>query len=226
MKVLIMIPAYNEEGNIKRVVDNLITRYNQFNYLIINDCSKDNTKQICRDNGYNHIDLATNLGLAGALQTGFKYAYNNGYDMALQFDGDGQHRPEYISNMVEGINEGYDIIIGSRFINEKKPLSLRMMGNTLISMAIFITTRRKIQDPTSGMRMFNRKMIKEFAENMNRGPEPDTIAYQIQKESTIKEVKVKMDERIAGTSYLNTMNSLRYMLTMITSILFIQRFRK
>jgi len=226
MKILTIIPAYNEEGNIKRVVDNLITKFHQYDYLIINDCSTDNTKQICEDNGYRYIDLVSNLGLSGALQTGFQYAYNNGYDMALQFDGDGQHRPEYISNMVKGINEGYDIIIGSRFINEKKPFNLRMMGNILISMAIFITTGKKINDPTSGMRMFNKKMIKEFALNMNRGPEPDTIAYQIQKKTKIKEVQVQMDERIAGTSYLNTMNSLRYMLTMITSILFIQWFRK
>jgi len=226
MKILIIIPAYNEEGNIKRVVDNIIAKYHQYDYLIINDCSTDNTKQICKDNGYRYIDLSTNLGLSGALQTGFQYAYNHDYDMALQFDGDGQHKPKYISNMVEGINEGYDIIIGSRFVNEKKPFTLRMMGNILISMVILMTTGKKISDPTSGMRMFNRKMIKEFAQNMNYGPEPDTIAYQIQKKTKIKEVQVQMDERIAGTSYLNAMNSLKYMLTMITSILFIQRFRK
>jgi len=170
--------------------------------------------------------LATNLGLSGAVQTGFQYAYDNDYDMALQFDGDGQHKPEYISKLVEGINEGFDIMIGSRFVNEKKPFNLRMMGNILISMAIFMSTGKKIKDPTSGMRMFNKKMIKEFAQNMNRGPEPDTIAYQLQKGSDIKEIQVEMDERIAGTSYLNIVNSLKYMLTMITSILFIQRFRK
>lgn len=226
MKILIIIPAYNEEGNIKRVVDHLIAEYPEYDYLIINDGSTDNTRQICQDNAYRFIDLSTNLGLSGALQTGFQYAYNQDYDMALQFDGDGQHRPEYIIDLVKGINEGYDIIIGSRFVNEKKPLSLRMMGNILISMAIFMTTGKKVTDPTSGMRMFNKTMIKEFAQHMNRSPEPDTIAYQIQKKSKIKEVQVHMDERIAGTSYLNAMNSLKYMLTIITSIVFIQRFRK
>lgn len=226
MKILTIIPAYNEEGNIKRVVDNLIAKFCQYDYLVINDCSTDATKQICQDNGYNTIDLATNLGLSGALQTGFQYAYNHGYDMALQFDGDGQHRPEYISHLVDGINQGYDITIGSRFVSEKKPFSLRMMGNILIGTAIFITTGKRITDPTSGMRMFNKKMIKEFAQNMNRGPEPDTIAYQLQKGTEIKEIQVEMDERIAGTSYLNIVSSMKYMLTMITSILFIQRFRK
>ena len=167
-----------------------------------------------------------NLGLAGAFQTGLKYAYRNGYDYAIQFDADGQHRPEFIGPMLDKIQEGYDIVIGSRFVTEKKPHSLRMLGSNLISMAMKLTTGRRVKDPTSGMRMFNKKMIAEFALNMNYGPEPDTVSYLLKQGATIAEVQVEMDERIAGESYLNLTKSMMYMLRMLLSILLIQNFRK
>jgi len=119
MKVLVIIPAYNEELNIKKVVSNLIDHYPQYNYVVVNDGSADSTSQICHQEGYNIIDLPVNLGLAGAFQTGLKYADQEGYDCAIQFDADGQHRPEYIEDLLKEIENGYDIVIGSRCDGEK-----------------------------------------------------------------------------------------------------------
>ncbi len=226
MKCLIIIPAFNEEESIERVVDNLRENYSQYDYVIVNDGSSDRTGDICRKRGYEIIDLPVNLGLAGAFQTGLKYAYRKGYDYALQFDADGQHRPEFIAPMLEKMQEGYDIVIGSRFVTEKKPGSLRMLGNNLIAIATRMTTGKKVKDPTSGMRVFNRKMIGEFALNMNYGPEPDTISYLVKQGATIAEVQVEMDERQGGESYLNLSRSMMYMIRMLLSILLIQNFRK
>ena len=226
MKCLIIIPACNEEENIEHVVENLQANYSAYDYVVINDGSSDSTAAICRKRGYSLIDLPVNLGLAGAFQTGLKYAYRKGYDCALQFDADGQHRPEFIASMIEKMQEGYDIVIGSRFVTEKKPGSLRMLGSNLISVATWMTTGKKVKDPTSGMRIFNRKMIGEFALNMNYGPEPDTISYLLKQGATIAEVQVRMDERQAGESYLNLSRSVMYMMRMLLSILLIQNFRK
>ena len=226
MKCLLVIPAYNEQDSIVRVIENLKNNFPQYDYVIINDGSADSTPEICRAKGYELIDLPVNLGLAGAFQTGLKYAYQKGYDYAIQFDADGQHLPEYIEAMLEKMQEGYDIVIGSRFVSEKKPKSLRMLGSNLISMAMRLTTGRKVNDPTSGMRMFNKKMIAEFALNMNYGPEPDTVSYLLKQGATIAEVQVQMEERIAGASYLTMGRSMMYMLRMLISILLIQNFRK
>jgi glycosyltransferase involved in cell wall biosynthesis len=226
MKCLLIIPAYNEQDSIVRVIENLRNNFPQYDYVIINDGSADSTPEICRAKGYELIDLPVNLGLAGAFQTGLKYAYQKGYDYAIQFDADGQHLPQYIAPMLEKMQEGYDIVIGSRFVNEKKTNSLRMLGSNLISIAMRITTGRKVNDPTSGMRMFNKKMIEEFALNMNYGPEPDTVSYLLKQGATIAEVQVTMDERIAGTSYLTLGRSMMYMMRMLISILLIQNFRK
>ena len=226
MKCLVIIPAYNEQDSIVRVIENLRNNFPQYDYVIINDGSADSTPEICRAKGYELIDLPVNLGLAGAFQTGLKYAYLKGYEYAIQFDADGQHLPQYIGPMLEKMQEGYDIVIGSRFVNEKKPKSLRMLGSNMISLAMRITTGRKVNDPTSGMRMFNKKMIEEFALNMNYGPEPDTVSYLLKQGATIAEVQVQMEERIAGTSYLTLGRSMMYMMRMLISILLIQNFRK
>lgn len=227
MKILIIIPAYNEELNIKHVVDNLIQNYPQYDYVVVNDGSKDSTAQICRENGYHLIDLPVNLGLTGAVQAGMRYAVKNGYDAAIQFDGDGQHRPEYIEALAEQIASGEaEIVIGSRFVTEKKEKTLRMLGSNLISFIIRLSTGVRIQDPTSGMRMFSKNILKEFAYDMNYGPEPDTISYLIKQGVKVKEVQVTMDERVAGESYLTFVRSIRYMMTMCFSIIFIQNFRK
>ncbi len=225
MKLLIIIPAYNEGENIERVVDNLINNYPQYDYLVINDGSKDNTLEICRTKGYNHLNMPINVGLADGVQAGLIYAYEKGYNYALQFDGDGQHDPAYIEKMIESMSD-CDICIGSRFVEKKKPFTSRMLGSNLIQFIIRITTGKKIKDPTSGMRMFNRRVIKAMATTDDYGPEPDTVAHLIRSGARVKEVQVEMSDRIAGESYLNLGRSIKYMFHMFFSIIFVQWFRK
>ena len=226
-RVLIVIPAFNEEENIENVVAKLNSDYSEFDYVVVNDGSRDETARICRDNYYNVLDLPVNLGLKGAFQAGMRYALYNDYDYAIQFDGDGQHNPEYIRPMMEmAEKEHLDIVIGSRFLTDSKPLSFRMFGNTLIEVLIFITTGKKIKDTTSGMRMYNKKMIHKLAYQMNYGPEPDTIAYLIRCGAKVGECPVTMNEREYGESYLSFTNGIKYMFHMISSILIVQWFRK
>lgn len=224
-KILLVIPAYNEEENIARVVGMLEKEYPQYDYIVVNDGSKDDTADICRQHGFRFLDLPLNLGLAGAFQAGLKYAYNYGYDCAIQFDADGQHRPEYIASMVEALEDN-DIVIASRFVDEPKPRSLRMFGNNLIEAMLKLTTGVKINDPTSGMRAYNRRMIEILAFGTDLTPEPDTLAYLIRKQhAKIAEVQAYMDERVAGESYLNFKASTAYMARVALSILLIQFFR-
>ncbi len=227
MNTLAIIPAFNEQDNIQRVVDDLVTHYPQYDYVIINDGSRDKTSEICHANGYNIVDLPVNLGLAGAFQTGLKYARDMGYDRAIQFDADGQHLPQYIQPMIDCMEQGgYDIVIGSRFVEVKKPKTLRMMGSYLIAFAMWLTTGKALTDPTSGMRLFDREMIEEFAGDANYTPEPDTISYLMKNGATVAEIQVEMAERIAGESYLNLSNAIKYMIRMGFSIVLIQWFRK
>lgn len=225
-EVLVVIPAFNEEANIEIVVDELIREYPQFDYVVVNDGSRDRTAEICREKGYNLLDLPVNLGLAGCFQAGMKYAYQKGYACAVQFDGDGQHRPEYIAPMYQKIMEGWDIVIGSRFVDGKKSMSMRMVGSRLITAAIRLTTGARILDPTSGMRMFNREMIREFAVNLNYGPEPDTVSYLVKQGARVTEIPVKIGERLGGESYLKPMVAVSYMARILISILLIQNFRR
>ncbi len=227
MKAILIIPAYNEGKNIARVVQNIIDNYPQYDYIIVNDGSTDNTAKVCMRNGFNFLDLPENVGLSGAFQAGMKYAYYNGYDCAVQYDGDGQHDAQYIDSMLKAMEENqYDIVIGSRFVNKKKPKTLRMLGSNVISAAIKMTTRKTVKDPTSGMRMYNRRMMKRHARLYELGPEPDTLAYLTRCGANIGEVQVEMLERTAGESYLNFTRSVQYMTRMCMSIVFIQWFRK
>lgn len=224
MNLLIIIPAYNEAENIERVVNNLIENYPQYDYVVVNDGSSDDTRKICAKKGYNFLDLPINVGLAGAIRAGIRYANYHGYDYAVQIDGDGQHDPKYIKDMLEKMRSAQaDIVIGSRFKEKKKPHSMRMLGSRIISGAIKLTTGGKnIEDVTSGMRLFNKRMIKNFGYNMHYSPEPDTIAYLLNCDIKIEEIQVEMYERIAGTSYLNLKNSVWYMLKILFSILVFQ----
>lgn len=226
-KVLLVVPAYNEGENIRGVVLELITRFPQYDYVVVNDGSKDHTADICRQNGYNLVDLPLNLGLAGAFQAGMKYANRCGYLYAIQYDGDGQHDARYISEMYQSaVKDECDIVIGSRYVTEKKPWTARMIGSRLIAACIRLTTGRKIKDPTSGMRLYNQKMIRILAEKVNYGPEPDTLAYLIRCGAKVQECQVSMRERTAGESYLKLGNTIRYMTRMCMSILVVQWFRK
>lgn len=226
MKVLIIIPAYNEELNIEKTVND-VKNNTEYDYVVVNDCSKDNTKKVCEKNEFNMISLPVNYGLTSGIQIGMKYAYENNYDIAIQFDGDGQHQAKYLKDLVEKIEkENCDIAIGSRFEKEKKPHSMRMLGSNIIQFAIKLVTGKRITDPTSGMRAYNKKAIKEFITNTSLTPEPDTIVYMIKKGFTVQEVQVEMKEREFGESYLNTFKSIEYMLSMMFSIVFIRAFTK
>jgi len=222
MKTLIIIPAYNEALNIEKTVKD-VTENTNYDYIVINDCSKDNTKEVCEKNGFNILSLPINYGLTSGIQVGMKYAYKNGYDIAIQFDGDGQHQAKYLKNLVKEIEEdSCQIAIGSRFVTEKKPGSLRMFGSNLISLCIKITTGQKIKDTTSGMRAYNRQAIEEFVKNKSLTPEPDTLVYMIKRGMKVKEVQVEMKEREFGESYLKPLKAMEYMFNMVFSILFIR----
>ena len=224
-EVLVIIPAYNEEANIGRVAEGLVRDHPELDFVVVNDGSADRTAEICRENGYCLLDLPVNLGLAGAFQAGMKYADRKGYRFAVQFDGDGQHRAEFIAPMREKMEEGYNIVIASRFVTEKKPHSLRMVGSRIIAAAIRLSSGASLKDPTSGMRMYDRRMIHLFANKINYPPEPDTVSWLVKNGAKVAEVQAYMDERTAGVSYLTPLNAVRYMTRTLISILFIQSFR-
>lgn len=224
-KVLVIIPAYNEALNIEKTIKDIKDNTN-YDYIIINDSSSDNTKEICQKNKFNILSLPVNYGLTSGIQLGMKYAKENGYDIAIQFDGDGQHQAKYLKKLVDEMkNSNADIVIGSRFATKKKPKSMRMFGSRIISMCIKITTKKTIKDPTSGMRAFNNEMIDEFVNDSTLTPEPDTIAYMLKKGKIVKEVQVEMKEREFGESYLNPIKSIEYMANMVASIIFFRNFQ-
>lgn len=225
-RTLIVIPAYNEEECLAGTLDELLSTLPTCHYLVVNDGSTDQTEALCRARGFRHVTLPVNVGLSGAFQTGIKYAFEHGYDYVLQFDADGQHDPCYIPAILDA-GRDHDIVIGSRFVTEKKPLTLRMIGSALITTAIRIASGTHLKDPTSGMRLFGKESIRAFATDMNCGPEPDTLAYFIKKKrASVVEVPVTMRERVAGTSYLNAKAAIIYMLRMTVSIVIIQPFRR
>lgn len=225
-RTLIVIPAYNEESSLEGTLDELLSTIPSCHYLVVNDGSSDGTEAVCRKRSFKHVSLPVNVGLSGAFQTGIKYAYANGYDYVLQFDADGQHDPQFIPAMLEQASD-HDIVIGSRFVTDRKPFTLRMAGSALITTAIRIASGVHLKDPTSGMRLFGEKPIRAFANDSNCGPEPDTLAYFIKKKkASVVEVPVTMRERTAGTSYLNAKAAILYMLRMTVSIVIIQPFRR
>ena len=224
MKLLIIIPAYNEAESLKGVIERLRSTCPQYDYIIVNDGSTDETKELCEKNGYNVINHTVNKGLAEAMRTGMKYALENDYDAALQFDADGQHLSEYINSMVNCMKEsGCDIVIGSRFLNSKMPFRLRTLGGKIIFHAVRHAANAELSDPTSGMRLFSADIMSLFIENKHFTPEPDTLAFLIRMGADIREVKVTMEDRMAGQSYLTPINATKYMFKMIKSILYSQK---
>lgn len=226
MKVLVIIPAYNEEKSIRRVVNHLIQVCPQYDYVIVNDGSTDRTEEICKENHFHYISLPVNLGLTGAIQAGMKYASQKGYDMALQFDADGQHLPEYIPSMVNYMAaEKCNVVIASRYCRSKMPFSMRTLGSKMIAGAIYMTTGKHLSDPTSGMRLYDRHVIEQFVKDSNNSPEPDTLTYLMRIGADIREVEVTMAERQQGKSYLTPINASKYMINMLLSICIFQWFR-
>lgn len=232
-KLLLIIPAYNEEDSLESTIQTIESFKKSNNldflldYIVINDGSTDRTAIIAQKLKVPLIDLEVNLGLTGAFMAGMQYAQKNDYDFALQFDADGQHLPEYIPEMIAASQRGVNIVVGSRFISEKRKInSFRMLGNALISLAIKITTTQILNDPTSGMRLFDRKAIQFYISRSNSTPEADTISFMLKKGFVVKEVQVKMPDRTAGNSYLTLSKSIHFMISRLFSILFIQPFRR
>lgn len=228
-KVLLIIPAYNEEKNILTVYKN-ICDYNKkaktkLDVVFINDGSVDATEKILCENKINHIKLIQNLGIGGAVQTGYKYALYNDYDIAIQFDGDGQHNVNYVEALIKPIlEENVDMTIGSRFIDssssEFKSSFLRRVGIKLISSCIHFKTRVRIYDTTSGFRAANKNAIAMFAIHYPlEYPEPISSVDVILSGMKIKEVPVSMNERLAGKSSINSWKNIYYMVNVVLSIL-------
>ena len=228
MKILLVIPSYNEEKNIMKVYEG-IREYNKksklkADYVFINDGSTDGSKEIFKKNKLNHIDLIHNLGIGGAVQTGYKYALKNNYDIAIQFDGDNQHDSAYIETIISPIiNDGVDMVIGSRFVeisNGFQSSKLRQVGIKIISFFIKRFTHQKIYDTTSGFRAIDRKLIEEFAKYYpTEYPEPVSIVTAIKKGYNVKEVKVEMRERLEGRSSIRSWKNVYYMVNVILSII-------
>lgn len=229
MKKIIIIPAYNEEENIERTVNAIQKSAQGFDYVIINDCSTDNTRKICEEKEFNIVNLPINLGIGGAVQTGYKYAYENGYDVAVQVDGDGQHDPEFLNTMADYlIDHQVDMVIGSRFIEKKGFQSsiTRRMGIQFFSKLIKVLTGKKITDPTSGLRMIGRNVMEIFSEDYPRDyPEPESIVAVLRKNMKIEEIPVVMLERQGGVSSISPKKSIYYMIKVTLAIL-IERIRK
>lgn len=229
MKVLVIVPAYNEEESIKKVVNEIKSKNKDVDVIVVNDGSRDNTVKEAKNTEALVVDLPCNLGIGGAVQTGYLYAYNNNYDIAIQIDGDGQHDPSYIKQMVEIIQKKQaDMVIGSRFIEKTnyKQTFMRKFGINVLSFIIKILTGKKIYDATSGYRASNREIIKRFANSYPFDyPEPDTNLQVIVSKKVIKEIPVEMRYRTTGKSFASPLKSLQYMIK-VSLALFIARFRK
>ena len=235
MKILLIIPAYNEEENIlntcKKIDEYNTKAKNKLDYVVINDGSKDRTEEILVKNKINHVSLIHNLGIGGAVQTGYKYARENGYDVAVQFDGDGQHDVEYVKNIVEPISKGEaNMVIGSRFIekddNNFKSTLARRIGIRIISFFIKLFAHYKIYDPTSGFRAVDKDIIKLFSEVYpTEYPEPVSEVSVLRKKYKVKEVYVKMHERQGGKSSIKAWKNAYYMIN-VTVAMFIESLKR
>ena len=223
MKKLIIIPAYNEGECIERTIQDIEKHAQGFDYLIVNDCSTDNTREICEKNCFNRMNLPINLGIGGAVQTGYRYAWEHGYDMAVQFDGDGQHDASFLPRMSEAmVKEGADMLIGSRFIEREGFQSsfIRRVGITYFTGLIRVLTGKTITDPTSGLRMINRSVLEIFAKDYPKDyPEPESVVAVLRNKKRVKEIPVVMRERQGGSSSIGNVKSVYYMVKVTLAIL-------
>lgn len=223
MKSLVIIPAYNEEKSIEKTVQDIVENAPEFDYVIVNDCSKDATLEVCRQKGMHVLNLPVNLGIGGAVQTGYLYAYRNHYDFAIQFDGDGQHDAKYLHEMRDYmIEHGNDMLIGSRFINKEgfQSSGMRRFGIRYFSGLIRLLTGAKITDPTSGMRMVNRDIIEIYAGCYPKDyPEPESVVAILRQHKKVEEYPVIMREREEGVSSISPKKSIYYMIKVTLAIL-------
>ncbi|UYJ40226.1 MAG: glycosyltransferase family 2 protein [Lachnospiraceae bacterium] len=229
MKKLVIIPAFNEEGNLEKTVKDIKDNAPDFDYVIINDCSTDKTLEMCRRHGFSYLNLPVNLGIGGAVQTGYRYAYYHGYDIAVQFDGDGQHSAAHLEDMVTTlIDTESDMVIGSRFIEKEgfQSSGLRRIGIKYFTGLIKLLTGKKITDPTSGMRMVNKKLLEKFTDEYPKDyPEPESVVTILSEKYKVTEIPVVMNEREEGVSSISLKNSVYYMIKVSFAIL-IARMKK
>ncbi len=230
-KILLIIPAYNEEKIIKKTIESILTT--GYDYIVINDGSTDSTSQILEQNSYNHINLLSNLGIGGAVQTGYKYAHINNYDIAIQFDADGQHDINYLKNLIEPIENGKaDLVIGSCFIDKslksQRSSKIRRFGIHFLSNVIKLFSGKRIHDPTSGFRAVNKKIIKLFAQNYPlEYPEPISDFELLRSaDYTIREIPVKMNKRQAGKTSISAPKTIYAGLNVLLSIIILSLGRK
>lgn len=220
-KVLIVIPAYNEADNILNTVRGVVEH--GYDYIVVNDGSRDATLDVCRSNGLNVLDLPMNLGIGGAVQAGHKYAQRFGYDIDIQLDGDGQHDPAYLDALVREVASGADLVIGSRFLEKTDGFQstfMRRVGITWLSAMLRLCTGRRVSDPTSGFRACGCRAIDLFCASYPVDyPEPESIAVAIKSGLSVKEVSVEMRERQGGTSSIGGLSSVYYMLKVSLAIL-------
>lgn len=229
MKKLVIIPAFNEEGNLEKIIKDIKDNAPDFDYVIINDCSTDKTLEMCRRHGFSYLNLPVNLGIGGAVQTGYRYAYYHGYDIAVQFDGDGQHSASHLEDMVTTlIDTESDMVIGSRFIEKEgfQSSGLRRIGIKYFTGLIKLLTGKKITDPTSGMRMVNKKLLEKFTDEYPKDyPEPESVVTILAEKYKVTEIPVVMNEREEGVSSISLKNSVYYMIKVSFAIL-IARMKK
>ena len=223
MKKLAIIPAYNEAGNIENTVKDITEHAKSFDYVIINDCSTDETAEICEKNHFHVINLPVNMGIGGCVQTGYLYAKNNGYDIAVQFDGDGQHNAAFLEPMADMLVDGeYEMLIGSRYITKEgfQSSGLRRAGIHFFTWLIKALTGQKITDPTSGMRMVNSEIIRLFAKEYPKDyPEPESVMTLLKSKKKVGEMPVRMNERKEGVSSISAFRAVYYMVKVSIAIL-------
>ena len=226
MKKLIIIPAYNEAENLPKLISSINNLLPEFDYVIINDGSTDNTRKLCEQDGLNVVTLPINSGIGVAVQTGYKYALYNDYDIAIQIDGDGQHDVSYLRAIIAPLEKGEaDVVIGSRFIECQgfQSSGARRMGIRLLSTFIWLCTGVKVKDVTSGFRAVNKRFIQVFAEDYSKDyPEPEAIVTTKMYGGRIKEMPVVMKEREAGSSSITLWKSVYYMIK-VTLAIFVKR---
>lgn len=222
-KVLVIIPAYNEAENIVHVVKHMMEAAPQYDYLVVNDGSADDTPDLCQRENFHYLDLPINMGIGGAVQAGYIYAYKYDYDIAVQMDGDGQHDAAYLDRLLDPIIKGEaDVVIGSRFLEKEGFQSTlsRRMGINILSGLIWLVTGRHIMDVTSGYRAVNKMFIKIYSEDYPMDyPEPEAIVEAIMHLGRVKEVPVQMRAREGGISSITFKKSIYYMIKVTLAIL-------
>ncbi len=223
-KVLVIIPAYNEEGGIVKTIDELLSLQLPLSILVVNDGSKDRTAEQARKTGVMVVSLPFNLGIGGAVQTGFRYAHEHHYDIAVQVDGDCQHDTHYLEKLIMPIvNNEADVTIGSRFIppfTGYQSSFVRRIGINFFAWLISWLTDSKVTDPTSGFRAFNKTMIQVFANYYPSDfPEPEAIVVARRYKARVKEIPVEMRKRVSGNSSIRYLKTLYYMVKVTFAIL-------